>query len=542
MFDVKGYVNWVRQNITLKDVLLLVGLLVLYALTRLINLDNLPIFSDEGIYVHWSQVAWKDASMRFISVTDGRQPLQTWGTIPFLKLFESQALIAGRLFSVSTGLFALSGVIVSAWYFFNKKTAYIAGFLYIITPYFLFYDRIALVDSAINGFTIWMFFLSVLMARTLRLDVALILGCVTGFALLGKSSVRLYAGFMLASSMFVLYKNDHGLWGMLKKVQSKLIGKENKWYELISFGILYGLVVCIAALIYNVQRLSPYMHYIEAKNSTFVLTLPELLSSPFNYFKGNIVNIPYYIFSEMGFIVAVLGIVGLFFMYRKYKKLTLYYLLWLIPGLILISFVARVLYPRYVLSLGGLLIIPAAYALANMKNMKSTLGALGIVVLVVGYFNYTIWFDAAKIPFPEIDRGQYLEGWPAGYGAAEIVNYAREKSVEKPVYIIAQGDFGMSGDVLRTLLKPTDQNIYIRPYWPLNREKLVDPENQALLTENHVLVVYSHCEEANSVVQVSDEQRCSNFEQTQPLRLIERFEKPGNKSAMYLFELLPAVE
>lgn len=542
MFDVKGYVDWIKQNITIKDIMILLGLVVLYALTRLINLDNLPIFSDEGIYVHWSQVAWKDASMRFISVTDGRQPLQTWGTIPFLKLFESQALIAGRLFSVTTGLFALSGVVASAWYFFNKKTAYIAGFLYIITPYFLFYDRIALVDSAINGFTIWMFFLSVVMARTLRLDVALILGFVTGFALLGKSSVRLYAAFMLASSMFVLYKNEHSLLGMIKKAKSKFFGTENKWYDLISFGVLYAVVVFLAALIYNVQRLSPYMHYIEEKNTTFVLTIPELLASPFNYFKGNIVNIPYYIFTEMGFIVAVLGVVGLFFMYRKHKKLTLYYLLWLIPGLLLISFVARVLYPRYVLSLGGLLILPAAYAVANMRNMKSTLGALGIVVLVVSYFNYTIWFDAAKLPFPEIDRGQYLEGWPAGYGAQEIVDIARDMSTDKPVYIIAQGDFGMSGDVLRTLLTPADKNIHIRAYWPLNREKLLEAENQALLTDNHVLVVYSHCEEPNSVVQVSDDQRCSNFEQTQPLRLIERFEKPGNKSAMYVFELLPATE
>ena len=64
------------------------------------------------------------------------------------------------------------------------------------------------------------------------------------------------------------------------------------------------------------------------------------------------------------------------------------------------------------------------------------------------YFDLTILFQPARIPFPEIDRGQYIEGWPAGWGAKEIMETARERSHKKPVTILAEGNFGMAGDVL----------------------------------------------------------------------------------------------
>lgn len=138
MFNIFDYVSTVKKLFTRTDFLILFGLIGLFLITRLFNLDKFPIFSDEGIYVHWAKVAWRDANWRFISLTDGRQPLQTWGTIPFLKLFTSNALLAGRLFSVATGFFALTGLVSLCTYLFNKRTAYIAALLYIFVPYFLF--------------------------------------------------------------------------------------------------------------------------------------------------------------------------------------------------------------------------------------------------------------------------------------------------------------------------------------------------------------------------------------------------------------------
>src|SRR5262249_54586465 len=149
-FSVEAVFSFVRKRFNKRDLFFVWLIVGLYLTTRLLKLDQWPIFSDEGIYIHWAKAALRDAAFNFISLTDGRQPLQTWGTIPFLKLFPKNALFAGRLFSVATGFIALLGIFTLLSYLFNKKTAFIGAFFYIFTPYFLFYDRMALVDSAVN--------------------------------------------------------------------------------------------------------------------------------------------------------------------------------------------------------------------------------------------------------------------------------------------------------------------------------------------------------------------------------------------------------
>jgi 4-amino-4-deoxy-L-arabinose transferase-like glycosyltransferase len=192
MFNIQDIWGKVKKFFTKREVFFIVLLVAAYFTTRLINLTKLPIFTDEGIYIHWAKVAWHDAAWRFISLTDGRQPLQTWATIPFLKLFPEDPLFAGRLFSVSTGFGTLLGLFITLYYLFGKKAAYIGSLIYILNPYFLFYDRMALADSSVNAGFIWMLLLSIILIRQLRLDVALVFGLMSGFVLLSKSTPKLF--------------------------------------------------------------------------------------------------------------------------------------------------------------------------------------------------------------------------------------------------------------------------------------------------------------------------------------------------------------
>src|SRR3989344_8525659 len=149
MFDYQVVIRFLKNRFQKRDLVYLGLLLLAFFLTRLINIDKFPIFVDEGIYIRWAKTAWHDAAWRFISLTDGRQPLQTWATIPFLKLFPDRALFAGRLFGVASGFVAMIGIFSLSSYLFGKKTAYIASLLYIITPFYLFFDRLAMVDSLV---------------------------------------------------------------------------------------------------------------------------------------------------------------------------------------------------------------------------------------------------------------------------------------------------------------------------------------------------------------------------------------------------------
>lgn len=505
MFDVLNIVKSVRKLFSRNDFVFISVILFAFFLTRLIHLDKFPIFSDEGIYIHWAKVAWHDASWRFISLTDGKQPLQTWGTIPFLKLFPDNALLAGRLFSVATGFAGLTGMFILLFYLFGKRAAIIGGFIYVFTPYFLFYDRLALVDSGVNAGFIWILFFSILLARTKRLDVALLFGLTTGLSLLAKSSVRIFLAFSaLAPVLFVERK--------IKKNLS----------QFINFYFLFSIVTVVSLVIYNIQRLSPFFHYVAEKNNTFIMTFAEFKQNPFASFFHNIQIIPEYVINESGFVLIVFALLGIWKLIKQDKRLATYLLSWIIIPFLALAFFSKVIYPRYLIFFASLLVIFASYYFTDItrppKPWRRWISYL-LIMMFFSYYNYTLLFDYQKIPFPEIDRGQYIEGATAGWGAKEIVDYAREKSKEKPVILLAEGSFGLIGDVLDVFTKPEDR-IFVKGYWPLDEKALF--ENQVELADKYVFVVFAQKED---------------FPQDWPIGLIKKFEKPGNKSTIYLFEL-----
>ena len=84
------------------EILTSILLVAAYFVLRLIFLSRLPIFTDEAIYLRWAQIALNDAAWRFISLTDGKQPMFVWAAMVLMK-FIHDPLVAGRLVSVATG-------------------------------------------------------------------------------------------------------------------------------------------------------------------------------------------------------------------------------------------------------------------------------------------------------------------------------------------------------------------------------------------------------------------------------------------------------
>lgn len=502
MFDITGFFSWLRKSFSKRNLIYFIVLFVAYFATRLINLEKFPIFTDEGIYIHWSKIAWKDAAWRFISLTDGKQPLHTWGMIPFLKIFSPNLLLGGRMFSVLSGLVALKGIYLLSYYLWGKKTAFIASLFYVATPMFMFYDRMALADSAVNAGFIWILFGSILLIRTLRMDVALAYGLTAGTAMLTKSS----------SQMFVALSALTPILAFKKKAFAK---------NALNFYVLFFFAYLLALVIYNVQRLSPYLQYVDQKNGTFVMTFREFFAAPFSLVLNNLPLVPWYVSSEMGYVLAFLGVAGLMLLVKKDWRLGLYFAAWLLFPYVAVSFFAKVIFPRYLIFFATLLTLTAAYFLGSLKNKTVKVLCFTLFVLSVGYFNYTILFDNQKIPFPPVDRGQYIESVNAGYGIKDLVQYVREKSVDKPVILLAEGNFGVVGDMLESSIG-VGENISVRGFWPLNEKDLYD--NQKELEKSHVFVVYSH-------------RRPSEINPAWPLVMVREYSRPYGDSSFTLLEL-----
>jgi hypothetical protein len=245
----------------------------------------------------------------------------------------------------------------------------------------------------------------------------------------------------------------------------------------------------------------------------------EFIKNPLGVIGPNLKIIPHYVFSEMGWLTGFLGLIGLFLILKNDLNLGLYLFIWLFAPYFAIAGFSRVIFPRYLIFLATLLTIFSAYFFSNLKSRLIKYILLIIFLLISGFFAYGFYFNPSIIPFPEVDKGQYVEGETAGWGAREMMEYAREKSKEKQVVILAEGDYGLIGDVLNIFLKDDDK-ISIRGFWPLDEKVLLD--NQKELKENLVYVVFSQRKE---------------FPNFWPIKLIKKYDKPGNRTAYYLFEL-----
>ena len=225
----------------------------IYLVTRLYNLTGLPIFTDEAIYIRWAQIGAQDASWRFISLVDGKQPMFTWVMMALLRLIPQDPLFIGRLTSVIAGMASLVGIWLLSYELFKSKHVSLAmSLIYIISPFTLLYDRMALYDSMVVTFSVWSLYLSILLVRRLRLDIALLLGMVLGLGMLNKSSG--FLSLYLAPLLLILFD-----WK-----------KEERMMRLVRWVGFVGVSATVAFGMYSILRLSPYFHIIAEKNNVFL--------------------------------------------------------------------------------------------------------------------------------------------------------------------------------------------------------------------------------------------------------------------------------
>ncbi len=159
-----------------KEIFFSFFIVICFFFTRLYRIESLPMFTDEAIYVRWSQIAKQDASWRFISLTDGKQPTFIWLTMTSMR-FVSDPLLAARLVSVVAGFFTVIGLFFLGREVFHKRwIGLVSSMLYVLFPMGIVYDRMALYDSLVGTFAVWSLLLAIVLVRKLRFDTAFILG------------------------------------------------------------------------------------------------------------------------------------------------------------------------------------------------------------------------------------------------------------------------------------------------------------------------------------------------------------------------------
>ncbi len=438
-------------------------------ITRIINLTIIPIFTDEAIYIRWSQIGLADPAHRFIALTDGKQPLFTWLMYPMLKIF-SDPLVAGRFVSVLTGVVAVIGVYMVGRILFGKKIAIISSILYIFSPFTLLYDRLALMDSLLSAIGIWSLYLEILLVTRLRLDVALILGFTVGLGLLTKSSAYFYIYLLPFGLILFDWK------------------RTNLFKRLGKFIALSVVTLAISQIMYNALRLSPWFYLIRQKNYSFIYTVAEIIKSPFSVFLPNLNGLLQFLTAYLTIPLDILLVVALtYFIIRRDKKIILLFLWFIIPFLALALF-GKVLFPRFILFMTLPLMIISARMTGEidilLKKKNFILPVLITFILIYpAYQSFLLVYSPIKAAIPQNDRNQLMDDWPSGYGVKEVISYLDLQSKKGKLVIGTEGTFGLFPAAFEIYLKK-NENIDIRGYWPVGE---VPPD---LLESAHIYPTY----------------------------------------------------
>lgn len=447
-----------------KEIIVFLLISLVYFALRIPSLTIQPIFADEAIYIRWAQVMRAEPTLRFLPLSDGKTPLFMWTMIPLFKIFEDP-LYAGRFLSVFSGYMTLLGALFLGWRFIGRKIGLWAAFLIAITPYIVFFDRMALVDSMSAALSIWALNLSLLLLQNPRIDLAMLLGYVFGAGLLNKPPA-FFNILVLPSTLLAFKWTD-------KLRQRKFLKLFGLW--VIAIGLAFG--------IYNILRLGPGFGNLNVRNQDYVFAPTELIGRPLDPFIPHfndisdwfpkLLTVPILILVVLGMGLALLGALNYFLKRKNGLIFPVIILLWgLVPMMIQMGLL-RVFTARYILFSIPPLIVLGALGLnflietlknkVNFPNKNLMITSLAVLTLIPQsmMFNFNLLTDPAKADLPRNERRGYLEDWTAGNGLQEIAQYLDEKSKSGLVVVGTEGSFGTLPDGLQIYLDKNRQVVVV---------------------------------------------------------------------------------
>jgi len=390
-----------------------------------------------------------EPTLRFLPLSDGKTPLFMWIMMPMFKVF-SDPLYAGRILAVISGLGTLSGIYLLGRMFFNKRVALLGALLVAITPYIVFFDRMALVDTLLAAFIVWSILVALLVVKLKRLDLAILLGFLLGGGLLTKTPAMLIVLMVPLSAITMNFSPK----GRVQRVL-KIFG-------------LFVVSIVIALGIYNALRLGPGFVNLSSRNSDYVRDPSELLKNPLDPFIPHFGDLVEWWPLLLGYPVILALVAGLIFAILKKNRYAIaIFLIGLGPLLVQMALL-RTFTARYLLFSMAPFLLIAAFGLDNIltrvKKFQATITALLIFILLIWpvHFVMKLHTDIENTPLPKNERRGYLEDWTAGYGLREIASKINDFSKNEKVLVATEGSFGTLPEGLQIYF---DKNPNV-VFWP----------------------------------------------------------------------------
>lgn len=419
-------------------------ILFAYLLIHLTNLTLLPIFNDESIYLHWGFIEVQNYRDLYHSLYDGKQPLLMW-IFGLFQMYISDPLMAGRLVSVIFGFFTIIGIYLVAKKIGNERVAIIAILLYAVLPLFVFYNRQALMESAVSFVGVWMFYLFLKNIPKPRIAPTVLLGIVVGIGLFIKSSVFVFVVplFILTIYVFLRQKNNFNRRQIFMAFILSIV---------ISQLVLLPLYLQIDFL--NIINMS----------SRYTYTLHEILQFPVVGWMQNTKTTFEILFWYLTPVILLLSLFGIFKLWKKGTQAGKFLIVWLIIPLIIFIFTVRNPSTRYIVAFVPYVTIFCAYAIVSLKK-KYQMPTLLISLILPTALTFLLIFSPLSF-FRSLEKVTtlvdytYIEGWTSGYGVQESAQFLTAKANKEKIKVFIKSATGNPENALYVYLR-NNKNIRI---------------------------------------------------------------------------------
>ncbi len=409
-----------------KKIFLLLLAAGLFLFSRLYNLTAFPIFCDEAIYIRWAQVLKSIHSLWWVPLSDGKQPLFMWLAAITLSIF-SDPLFAGRLVSVLAGL-GEAWLVWRLGRLLHLRRSWLAYFIYLLLPFFLFFNRLALVDSLLSFWITLSFYLAFLLAEKRKSWLAILLGISLGAAWLTKSPGEIFIFVVpLAGTLWLL------------------LGQEIGEMRRRSFWLLEGLFALsslIAFSLYNLLRLAPVFYMISRRNRDYLWGWQYLRQHPFGPLLAHLGDLGRYYLHYLTWPGALFALLGFLLLLKKKNWPVLaVLLLWWLPVIPMLA-VAKVFTARYVLFSALPLLLSIGIAVDWLWRWQWGKGLILVAALPALVFMKNLWQVNPHLSLPRDEYRGYLEAWTAGEGIRPIARYLQNLPPQTKAVVGTEGFFG----------------------------------------------------------------------------------------------------
>lgn len=379
------------------------ALLALYLASRLYGLTALPLFHDETTHVRLAT-----------RIAEGEKWLRPWNYGKGLSLFLNALLFpwafdhyawASRALTVGFGALSLFAGLLAGRRLWDAPTAGLFGLLYLVCPFVLFHDRLALTDPPMAAFAALVLLFSVRLGEDPRPRRALLLALALVLAVLTKATALLVFATPLAALVLL---------GPLERRRAT------------AFALAVGFAAAVLAW---------PVHRFLATTPTVPLAVGHRDAQLLSRLAENLRLALSWLTAYLSFPVALLALAGLTLgLWRRERAAPFLACLVLVPVLAF-SAVSTLWFPRYLVfvAVPALLLAARGFLLFTARLPVVVRALLLLLALLPALrLDRDILSAPERAALPEVDRGQFVLGWPSGYGAAGTVTFVREELKRRP--------------------------------------------------------------------------------------------------------------